>query len=167
MKRIMGLMGASLLLAVSCYAQSVYRERMVDRYDVPDVVLKAFEAAYPKGWARGYATADQDGTVSYKIEFKEGPSHRYASYDKEGVLVKVEDLIVETDLPANARQSIQEKYPNATISFAEKITQGDRISYRANANKDDKLFTLQFDADGKLTSAHEVKVTNVFTRAPE
>ena len=82
-------------------------------------------------------------------------------------ILRVEDLIDETDLPANARQSIQEKFPNATVTFAEKITQGDRISYRATANKDDKLFTVQIDADRKLTSTHEVKVTNVFTRAPE
>ena len=167
MKRVIGLIGASLLLMVSCYAQSVYHERVADRYDVPDVVLKAFEAAYPKGWARGYSMVDQDGAVSYKIEFKEGRSHRFASYNKEGKLVKVEDLIVETDLPANARQSIQEKYPNATITFAEKVTQGDQVSYRANAKKDDKLFRLEFDADGKTTLAHEVKVTMVFNRVPE
>lgn len=164
MKRVMGLMGVSLLLMASCYAQSVYRETRVDQYDVPEIVLKAFTIAYPNARASGYFKVDADGALAYKIEAKEGSSHRFASYDEQGQLVKIEDLIAATSLPANAQQTIQKEYAEAEVTYAAKFLERDRVSYRANVKKEEKQFTLQFDAEGRLTSAREFKVNMVLHR---
>jgi hypothetical protein len=166
MKSVMGLIGVSLLLTFSCYAQSVTRETRIDQYDVPDVVLKAFEIAYPNARTRSYTKVDANGALSYMIEAKEGDSHRFASYDPQGQLVRIEDVIATTSLPANAQTIIQRDYAEAEVISAAKFLERDRVSYRANVKNEGKLFTLLFDADGGLTSTHEVKVSMVFERAP-
>jgi hypothetical protein len=164
MKSLTGLIGVSLLLAASCYAQSGYRETRIEEPDVPNAVLKAFKMAYPKARARGYFKVDAAGALSYKIETKEGDSHRFASYDEQGQLVQIEDIIVVTNLPANAQLTIQKEYAEAEVTYAAKFLERDRVSYRANVKKDEKQFTLQFDSEGRLTSAHEFKVNMVFQR---
>jgi hypothetical protein len=167
MKNWNRLMITSLLMAVTCHGQSIFRETVITKAAVPQIVLQAFEAAYPTARPRGYAQVESDGTVYYKIEVRDGAGHRYFSYDQRGGLAKTEEVIAATELPANAQQAVQEKYPSSEITYAEKIVQGDKIGYRANAKKSDKLFTVEFDSEGKVTSAREVKVTMVFRRMPE
>ena len=162
MKKVLALMGASLLLAASCYAQTVYSENRIEEPDVPDAVLKAFKMAYPKTRPRGYFKVDAAGALSYKIEAKEGGSQRFASYDEQGQLVQIEDAIAVTSLPANAQLTIQKDYAEGEVTYAAKFLQRDRVSYRANVKKEEKLFALQFDSEGRLTSSHEVKVNMVF-----
>ena len=155
----------SLLLVAPCYGQSFYKETVIGEPSVPEIVLKEFRSANPTARTRSYLKVEIDGTPFYKIEARDGAAHRYFSYTPSGELKKIEDVIAASELPADAQHAIQEKYPQATISYAEKIIQGDQISYRANAKKDDKLFAVDLDAEGKITSAREVRVTNVFLRA--
>jgi hypothetical protein len=107
---------------------------------------------------------DQAGALSYKIEVKEGDSHRFTSYDEQGQLVQIEDVIAVTSLPANAQLTIQKEYGEAEVTYAGKFLGRDRVLYRANVKKEEKQFTLQFDSEGRLTSAHELKVNMVFQR---
>lgn len=166
MKRVMWLIGVSLLLTVSCYAQSVYSETRIGEPDVPDAVLKAFQIAYPQARARGYFKVEADGALSYKIETKDGDSQCFASYDPQGQLVKIEDTIAATGLPANAQLIMQRDYAEAEVTSAAKFLERDRVSYRANVKKEEKQFTLQFDSEGRLTSAREFKVNMVVHRLP-
>jgi len=160
------LMIASLLLVAPCFGQSIYKETVISEPSVPNLVLQAFRAAHPIEQARTYLKVETDGALFYKIEVRERAGQHYFSYSPSGELRKTEEVITADELPAILRQSIQEKYPNSVISWAEKTIQDDHVSYRANAKKDDKLFTVESDAEGKLTSAHEVKVNMVFVRMP-
>src|ERR1041385_2918675 len=153
---------ASLLLVVTCQGQSFTKETPIAESSVPKTVLQTFKSAYPTAKIRGCRRVEIDGTTFYKIETREGASHRYFSYSPSGELKKTEDVIAADDLPAGAQQSIHEKYADAPITFAAKITQGDQIAYRVNVKSHDKMFKLELDAEGKITAAREVKLTLVY-----
>ena len=150
-------------MAVAALAQTpkFTRETPISKSEVPDVVLKAFESAYPKAKARGYAKVEVDCRPFYKIESVDGITHRNISYNTDGGVTKTEERIAVADLPAEAKQVIQEQYPKAEVTSSEKVTQGDQVEYKVSVRKDGKLFDLQFDVNGKLMSAHEVKVNIV------
>lgn len=158
------LIAAVLLMAGAGFAQTFTKETKISDYDVPDVVLKAFKSAYPKARARGYAKVEVDGMPFYKIESVDGATHRDISYSPDGSVTKTEERIVAADLPVDAQQAIQEKYPKAEVTTAERVIQGDQVGYKASVRKGEKLFHLEFDAKGKLTAAHEVKI-NILTRS--
>lgn len=153
-----------LLMAVAVSAQTFIKETPIPKFDVPDVVLNAFKSAYPHSEARGYTKVEVDGTPFYKIESVEKGTHRDISYGSDGSVAKIEERILAADLPAAAQQAIREKYPDAKISFAEKVSQRDQLGYNANVKQRDKLFHLEFDANGKLTSAREGKINIVINQ---
>lgn len=156
------LIAAVLLMAGAGFAQTFTKETPIGKSQVPDVVLRAFNSTYPQARARGYTRVEVNGTPFYKIESVDGPTHRNISYNADGGVAKAEERIVAADLPADAQQAIQEKYPKARVTSAERVTQGDQVGYEVSVRKDGKFFDLEFDAKGKLTAAHEVKINIVF-----
>jgi Putative beta-lactamase-inhibitor-like, PepSY-like len=157
------LIAAVLLMAGASFAQTFTKETRISEYEVPDVVLKAFESAYPKARVRSCTKVESNGTLFYKIESVDGATHREISYSPDGRVTKTEVRIVVADLPVDAQQAIQEKYPKAEVTIAERVTQDDQVGYEVSVRKDEKLFHLKFDANGKLTAAYEVKV-NIVTQ---
>ena len=156
--KLIFLMSVTLLMTLAVSAQTVTLERPVGKTDVPSPVLKAFKSAYPQASARSYMKVEVNGLTFYRIESLEKNLHRNATYNPDGSVAKLEERIAANELPAVAQQAIQEKYPKAKVARAEKVTQGDRIEYKADVRKGGKSFDLFFDADGKLISAREVKV---------
>ena len=159
--KLIFLMSVTLLMTLAVSAQTVTLERPVGKTDVPSPVLKAFKSAYPQASARSYMKVEVNGLTFYRIESLEKNLHRNATYNPDGSVAKLEERIAANELPAVAQQAIQEKYPKAKVARAEKVTQGDRIEYKADVRKGGKSFDLFFDADGKLISAREVKVNIV------
>ena len=153
------LIAIGLLLTMSVFAQQkVTRYTPIAKSQVPSEVIKAFKAAYPRASVRGYAKVEVDGKPFYKLETIDGEMHRNISYAPDGSVAKMEERITANELPAGAQQAIEGKYPKAKITTAEKVTQGEQISFEVSVKKGGKVFDLKFDADGKLISAHEVKI---------
>ena len=159
--KLIFLMSVTLLMTLAVSAQTVTLERPVGKTDVPSPVLKAFKSAYPQASARSYMKVEVNGVPFYRIASLEKDLHRNVTYNPDGSVAKLEERIAANELPAVAQQAIQEKYPKAKVARAEKVTQGDRIEYKADVRKGGKSFDLFFDADGKLISAREVKVNIV------
>ena len=153
-----------LLLATSAFAQQVTRVTPIYEDDVPKPVLVAFKTAYPKAKTRRYTKVEVNGTTTfYNIESVDGKDRREVSYTPAGELAKILEVVAESALPAEAQQAIADKYPNAKVTRAEKILEGDRVGYRASVKTNAREFSLEFDAAGKLTAAREVKI-NIVTR---
>ena len=147
------------------------RERVWQAWTEPERLQQWFS---PKGFS----------VIAAKLDLRTGGTYHYGMRMADGREVWGKWLIREVKRPERlvfintfsdpqgglTRHPFSPDWPAkmlSTITFAEKVTQGDQVSYHANAKKDDKLFRLEFDADGKTTLAHEVKVTMVFNRAPE
>jgi uncharacterized membrane protein YkoI len=141
------LIGIGLLLtSLSASAQ----ESKIGAKDVPQAVIAAFKSAYPNATIKGYAKEKEDGKLFYEIESKDGATARDILYNPDGTVAEIEETIAASDLPAAAQKAIQEKYPKAVVTTAEKVTRGDKIEFEVSARRGKQRISLDFDADGKL-----------------
>lgn len=153
------LIATGLLLTISTFAQQKFtRYTPIAKSQVPSEVIKAFKTAYPRASVRVYAKVEIDGTPFYKLETVDGDTHRKISYTPDGSVAKLEERITANELPTGALQATEDKYPKAKITSAQRVTEGEQISYEVNVKKGGTAFKLEFDAGGKLTSAREVKI---------
>jgi hypothetical protein len=137
---------ALLMLNVSASAQ----ESKVKEKDVPQAVMAAFKSTYPNATIRGLAKEKEGGKLFYEIESNDGGTMRDILYNPDGTVASVEETVAVTDLPANAQQLIQTKYPKAVVIKAEKVIEGAKIEYEISARQGKKRISLSFDGDGKL-----------------
>ena len=159
------LIAVTLLMTHAISAQTFTRETPIWQDDIPEPVLQTFKSAYPKANPRSYTKVEVNGVpLFYRIEIAEKALHRNVTYNLDGSVAKLEERIATDELPAAAQQVIKEKHPNGSAERAEKVTRGGQIEYQAAVKSGDKSFSLVFDADGKLISSQEVKVTIVLHR---
>jgi len=153
-------------MTAATFAQTFTRETPVYESDVPVAVREAFKSAYPQASADTYTKVEVNGVPFYRVASVDASTHRNILYDQNGTVSRVAERIVVADLPASAQQVIPVKYPKAKISSAERVTGAGQVTYEVNLKQDEKNFNLQFDAEGKLTAAREMKVDIVVTRNP-
>lgn len=159
------LIAVTLLLTQAISAQTVTRETRIWQDDVPDPVLQAFKSAYPKTAPRSYWKVEVNSVpLFYRIEIGEKGLRRTVTYNPDGSVAKLEERIATNDLPAAAQRIIKENHPQGSVERAEKVTRGGQLEYKAAVKSGGKSFDLVFDADGKLISSHEVKVTIAIDR---
>ena len=140
---------AGSLLGTSAFAQ----ETKISEKAVPAAVLTAFKSAYPQARIRGYAREKENGKTFYEIESLDGTTHRDILYNPDGTVAEIEEGIAATDLPSEAQQTIQQKYPRAVVTIAEKVTTGDKVAYEVSAKRGKQRISLEFDANGKITKS--------------
>ena len=142
-----GLIAAAVsLLSLSASAQ----EKKITAKQVPAAVIAAFKNSYPNAAIRGYAQEKENGKVFYEIESREGSTRRDVLYNPDGTVAEVEESIPATDLPADAQQTIKQKYPRAVIVLAEKTTAGDTVGYEVSLRNGKKRIGMEFDSSGKV-----------------
>ena len=152
-----GTLAAVLLMTTAALAQTVTKETPIFKSSVPAAVREAFKSAYPHASARSYTKVEVNGVPFYRIKSVEGNTQRKILYVPDGTVARIEERIDTTDLPAGAQQLITEKYPKAKISSADRVTEAGQVSYAVSLKQGEKMFDLQFDSEGKLTAAREVK----------
>jgi hypothetical protein len=152
MKSLMTLARATLIvvgLSLATFSVSA-QDRKIKEKDVPPAVMAAFKSAYPNATIRGLAAEKENGKLFYEIESTDGTTKRDLLYNPDGTVAVIEETIAVTDLPAEAQQVIKSKYPKAVVSRAEKVIEGNKITYDISARHGKKRISLSFDADGKL-----------------
>lgn len=153
---------AVLVMTAATIAQTFTRETPIYQGDVPVAVREAFKSAYPHASARRYTKVEVNGAPFYRIESVDAATHRKILYEPDGTVSKIEERIAVAGLPAGAQQVIREKYPKAKISSVEQVTAAGQVAYEVSVKQGGKLFDLEFDAEGKLTAAREVKINISF-----
>lgn len=136
-------------VSLTCLAVSA-QEAKIKESDVPQAVVAAFKSAYPNATVKGYSKERENGKLFYEIESKDGSTMRDLLYNPDGSVAEIEETVAATDLPAEAQQAIQAKYPKAIVSRAERVTRGDKIEYEVSARRGKQRISLVFDADGKV-----------------
>jgi uncharacterized membrane protein YkoI len=136
-------------LLLSSFAVSA-QEAKIKESDVPQAVVAAFKSAYPNATVRGYSKEKENGKLFYEIESKDGATMRDLLYNPDGTVAEIEETVAAADLPAEAQQAIQAKYPKAIVSRAEKVTRGDKTEYEVSARRGKRRISLVFDAGGKV-----------------
>src|SRR6266404_4516878 len=142
---------ALIVAAIALFSFSaVAQQKKITAREVPAAVITAFKNYYPNATIRGYARENEHGKVFYEIESREGTMSRDVLYNADGTVAEIEESMAATDLPADARQAIKQKYPKAVIRLAEKTTAGDKITYEVSLRQGKRRMSMEFDANGKV-----------------
>jgi hypothetical protein len=126
------------------------QEQTLKKEDVPKAVLEAFKKSYPDANIKGFSRELQGNAFIYEVESSEGKINRDVAYDKNGILISIEETLPFTDLPAAVRSSLQNEFPNATIKKSEKLTKGKRIQYEIVLEIKKKMWEVLFNSDGVI-----------------
>ena len=115
----------------------------VKKEDVPSSVITKFTLAYPKvenvKWSKEHG--------KYEAEFKLKDVETSVLYDSLGTLIETESEIAVKDLPAAVNDYVKQKYNDAKIKEASKMTDARGVvTYEAEVKGTD----LIFDAQGKF-----------------
>ena len=125
------------------------QEQKLKPSEVPAAVTAAASKQYPKAKISHWSKELEDGKTTYEASVVEGSSKRDVVLAEDGTLVAVEETIAVSALPGPVTSAVQEKYPQAIIAKAEKITKDGDVQYEValrEASKKEVLLT----ADGKV-----------------
>jgi hypothetical protein len=96
---------------------------------LPQPIQDAFKKAYPTATIRGTAKETEQGKTVYEVESLDKGKARDLMYNPDGSVISVEEEVRQTDLPAAVMAAFKKVYPKATITVAEKVTEGAKIQY--------------------------------------
>jgi uncharacterized membrane protein YkoI len=116
---------------------------------LPAPITAAFKKAYPAATIRGTAKETEDGKTVYEVESLDNGKARDLMYNADGTVISIEEEMNAADLPAPVTAALTKLYPKATITVAEKVTEGKTIEYELTLKGAPKS-SVAFFPDGKL-----------------
>jgi hypothetical protein len=148
MRQIMIVLALCVAAQFLC-AQSA-PEKKLQKQDVPKAVLEAFEKAYPKAEAKGFAKEMEDGKTEFEVESIEGTIHRDIQYAPDGTVLVIEESMAVENLPAAVQDALKKDFAKGTVTTSEKVTKGSVVHYELVVQGKRKTVEVVFDADGKV-----------------
>ena len=126
-------------------------EEKVPLDKLPKAVLDAVKAKFPDAELIGAEKEEEDGKVIFEVAIKVKGQHIDVSLTPEGKIVEIEKAIAVKDLPKAVAESLEKKYPKATVKKTEEVTEGDKVSYEVLlVTADKKLLEVVFNAKGEV-----------------
>lgn len=150
-----GLVGA-LSLASVLSAPAWAQEHAVKQSEVPEAVMKAFSAKYPKAKPTGFEKETAKGKTEYEVTFEEGGKRTEVSLAPDGTVLSEEQRLSTAELPADVQKGLAaSKYAHAKVIRAEKELKGGATTYEVVVEEKGKKEELVFDSQGKLLKSGE------------
>ena len=160
----------ALLLSMSLNTMAAEEDSQeIEKIEVPDAVMKAFEKDYPEMGMTGIETEEIDGVVYYEIECSEGEMD--VIYLADGTLYSVEQEIDVGDLPQAVVESINGAYPEGEIVESEMITRGSETGYEVvvviEDEDEESVYEVIVTSDGKIKSEQQILEEEEFEEDPD
>jgi uncharacterized membrane protein YkoI len=114
---------------------------------VPEVVRSAFGSKFP---AAANVKWGKENANEYEAEFKQNNSDVSANFKTDGAWIETETVLDGSELPAAVNKAIKTKYPNATITKAEKLEKPGKVLYEVIINQNGKTREVGLNADGSF-----------------
>jgi hypothetical protein len=118
---------------------------------LPATITTAFKKSYPNATIRGTAKETESGKTVYEVESVDKGKARDLMYNVDGTVISIEEEMSAADLPAPVTAALKKLYPKATITAAEKLTEGTTTEYELQI-KGAAVASVAFMPDGKLVS---------------
>ena len=116
---------------------------------LPAAITTAFKKSYPNATIRGTAQETEGGKTVYEVESVEKGKARDLMYNLDGTVISIEEEMNAADLPAPVSAAFKKLHPKATITLAEKLTEGTTVQYELQI-KGAAVKSVSFMPDGKL-----------------
>src|SRR5690606_17681818 len=120
----------------------------IPQSQVPAGVVSNFQKAFPNATDVEW---EMDGHL-YKVEFEIGTQKfdHDVWYDDAGQLLKHKEEISRNSLPRQVAAVIKQEFKGYRIDDVEKITEGDKVTYKLEVKSRTEEWNLTLDADGNV-----------------
>jgi len=122
----------------------------VDLKVLPDAVLAAFKAAYPKAEIKGASKEVENGVTQFEVESVDGKLNRDLIYAADGKVLELEEAMAPESLPDAVKATLAKDYAGAKILKAETLTKNGTIVYELSLQGKDKKMGVTIDPAGKV-----------------
>lgn len=158
MLRLANVVKAAVMSMAVMLAGDVFAEpedaKILDKQDVPEKVLAAFNEAYPGVDVTAIEKEEIKNQVYYEFEIKIGKSEKDIVYLDDGSLYAVEEEISINDLPEIVIEALKKAYPGGEIDELEKVTRGTNIEYEAAVEVEESGKEIEYEI--AITSKGEI-----------
>ncbi len=131
-------------------------EATLKKSDVPEAVLKAFEAAYPEAVVTKYSSEDVDGQIRYEFETEIDEIEKDYVYLADGTLLQIEEDVLVKDLPDAVILTVTELFPDGKIEDADAVTRDTTLEYQIIVANGEERFLLTIAPDGEAIAGVEL-----------
>jgi uncharacterized membrane protein YkoI len=140
---------AAVVLGLYGTAVAVAAEKKIKLEDAPPAVQQAIKDATKDATLLGVETDVENGKTEYEAETKVNGHSKDITFDENGKLLAVEEVVPLESLPAAAKAAIEKQATGAKIRRIERITKGDNsVVYEAGLNKNGKKSEVLVNPDG-------------------
>lgn len=133
------------------------QEVKIKKNDLPPVVLKAFQAAYPGAKIIGTAKETEKGASYYEIESRDGNVRRDLLFTKDGKVVEIEEALSADNIPVFVKKSINKKFNNVEYKRGEKNVRNSVTKYEVIIEAAEIKYEVVCDASGKILKTVKLK----------
>lgn len=154
MQRVRGWLMAGLVLGTLAGMMAradEEKEEKVPLDKVPKAVIDAVKAKFKDAKLVSAEKEKENDKVVYEINIKVKDQTIEVSATPDGKIVSIEKTITVKDLPKPVAETLERKYPRATIKMVEEILHGEKVSYEVLlVTADKKTLEVVFDPKGKI-----------------
>lgn len=117
---------------------------------LPEAVLAAFKAAYPKAEIKGASKEVENGVTQFEVESVDGKLNRDLIYSAAGKVIEMEETTAPENLPEAVQKTLAKDYPGAKVLKAEILTKDGAKSFELSLQVKDKKMGVTIDPAGKF-----------------
>lgn len=126
------------------------QQKKIKRSELPAAVEKTVQAQSQGATVRGFSEEKENGQTFYEAEMLVNGHTRDVLMDANGIVVEVEEEVVQDQLPAEVKAGLAAKAGKGKITKVESITKKDKlVAYEAHITTDGKRSEVQVGPDGK------------------
>ncbi len=123
---------------------------VLDLKVLPDAVLAAFKASYPKAEIKGASKEVENGVTQFEVESVDGKLNRDLIYSVDGKVIEMEITTAPENLPDAVQKTLAKDYPGAKVLKAEILTKGEVKLFELSLQVKDKKMGVTIDPAGKI-----------------
>jgi hypothetical protein len=125
-------------------------EEKVPLDKLPAKVKEAVKAKFPDAELVSAEKEKKDGKVAYEVNIKNQGQTIEVTVGEDGKIVSIEKEITVKDLPKPVAEAFEKKYPKATVSKVEEVTEGEKTKFELLIMFGTKKLEVCFDPTGKF-----------------
>ena len=145
----MRLLALSLLGCVA-FVPALLADTKIKLADLPPAVQAAVQEQTKNATLVGISKEVEKGKTMYEVETKVNGKTRDLMLDASGKILSVEEEVDINSIPAAAKAAIEKKVAGAKIKRVETVTEGSKVSYEAQYEKNGKTAEVAVNADGSV-----------------
>jgi hypothetical protein len=123
---------------------------VLDLKVLPEAVLAAFKAAYPKAEIKGASKEVENGVTQFEVESVDGKLNRDLLYAADGKVIEMEETTAPENLPDAVKKTLAANFPGAKVLKAEILTKAGVKSFELSLQNKDKKMGVTIDPAGKI-----------------